>query len=132
MIGVATLVIGVIVGYVGENMLDFLLFPTGASLFLITLAVFSFSFLFFGFPSPIIMLFVGIHMGWILKNIPGEEAKIVVLGVCSLLASLSSVMLGISLLEDMRGKGNFKKVLKISLVLILIAVVISAGFDLTS
>lgn len=124
------LTIGLGGGYMIENASDLIIFPLGASVFLIVLAVFSFSFLFFGFPSPLIMLFLGIYTGWVFKSIPGSGLMAGVLLVSSVLSSYSSISLGNAILDDMRGIGNFKKALKISLIILLVALVLAGGYDL--
>jgi hypothetical protein len=51
--------------------------------------------------------------------------------VC-ILAAYASIRLGDALLDDMVGKGNFKRALKISLIMIALFLLISIGVDLSN
>jgi hypothetical protein len=105
-------------------------FPDDSSVTLVALIVFTFSFLFFGYPSPLIMFLGGLMAGNHLKAL-GIDPYILVLTSASILASYSSIQLGIALLDDMVGKGNFKQALKFSLITTALFLIISVIFDLT-
>ncbi len=105
-------------------------FPDGSYATLIVLSVFSFSFLFFGYPAPLVLFLGGIFAGNHLK-LAGWDAYTVILSVVCIMAAYSSIRLGDALLDDMIGKGNFKRAAKISLILIMVALAVSLALDLS-
>ena len=105
-------------------------FPEGSYVTLIVLSVFSFSFLFFGYPAPLVLFLGGIFAGNHLK-LAGGDAYLVLLSVVCIMAAYSSIRLGDALLDDMIGKGNFKRAAKISLILIMVALAVSLALDLS-
>lgn len=107
------------------------LFPVGSYVTLVSLSVFAFSFLFFGYPAPLIMFFAGIFAGIHVK-IAGIDIYTIILSIVCILSAYSSIRLGDALLDDMVGKGNFKRALKISLIMIALFLIISIAVDLSN
>ena len=105
-------------------------FPENSYVTLLVLSVFSFSFLFFGYPAPLVLFLGGIFAGNHLK-LAGGDAYIVMLSVVCIMAAYSSIRLGDALLDDMIGKGNFKRAAKISLILIAVSLAVSLALDLS-
>jgi hypothetical protein len=106
------------------------IFPEGTGAFFVSLCVFSFGFLFFGFPTPVIMFFVGLHTGILAQATKGFSASIAVMAFSSFLSAYVAIRMGDALLDDMTGRGNFKSALFISMMLIFIALAISGIVDL--
>ncbi len=117
---------GVINGMFPESIL---IFPLGTGKLILTVIVFAFGFMFFGYPSPLIMFFAGAHLGWLSKLAGKFESSILVVTLCCLLASYASIKLGNSLLEDLAEKGNFKRALWISALFLVIALVLAMVID---
>ena len=105
-------------------------FPDGSYVTLVVISVFSFSFLFFGYPAPLVLFLGGIFAGNHLK-LAGGDVYTVLLSVVCIMAAYSSIRLGDALLDDMVGKGNFKRAAKISLILIAVALAVSLALDLS-
>ena len=105
-------------------------FAQNTPLSLLVITIFSFSFLFFGYPAPFIMFLGGMFAGVHIKT-AGIDSFSAIVTIVSLMAAYSSVRLGDALLDDMIGKGNFKQAVKISIILIIVALVISAAIDLS-
>jgi len=107
------------------------LFPSDSYVTIISTSVFAFSFLFFGYPAPLIMFLAGIFAGIKVKA-AGVDAYTIILSMVCILAAYASIRLGDALLDDMVGKGNFKRALKISLIMIALFLLISIGVDLSN
>jgi len=104
-------------------------FPAGTPITVLSLVVFAFSFLFFGYPSPFIMFIAGMFTGNHVKAF-GVDATAGILSLVCIMAAYSSIRLGDALLDDMIGKGNFKQAVRISVIMIAIFLAISLGLDL--
>ena len=107
------------------------LFPAGSYVTLVSMSVFAFSFLFFGYPAPLIMFLAGIFTGTHVKA-AGIDTYAIILSMVCVLAAYSSIRLGDALLDDMVGKGNFKRALKISVIMIVLFLIISVGIDFSN
>lgn len=107
-------------------------FSIGTGLTLVTLSVFSFSFMFFGYLAPLMMFFAGGHAGIVSRSLPEFNPAVAALIVANFLAAYAAVRLGDALLEDLRGKGNVRNALAISLIIVAIAAVFSFSFDFFS
>lgn len=105
--------------------------PLDTGLLLLTVITFSFGFLFFGYIAPVILFFVGMHIGCLLRFSLESTPFIIGAIACSLLACYAAVRLGDALLDDMRGKGNFKAAWQITLIVLGIALVIAFSLDFT-
>ncbi len=92
--------VSLVVGISLEPMMS--IHPVIDSLFL-TLTVFVFSMLFFGYAAPIIMFAVGMMQGAIFA----QDQLNFLLAAPVLLASYAGVLAGIYLRRDMQGKDNF-------------------------
>lgn len=107
-----------------------LFFPTDMQATFIAVIVFAFSFLFFGYPAPLIMFLGGMTAGEHAR-LAGIDTYASVLSIVCLLAAYASIRLGDALLNDMTGKGNFKQAIKISLIIVIVFLAIAAGIDLS-
>jgi hypothetical protein len=116
--------------YLMEDPSSIIVFPLEATVFAITVTAFSFSLLFFGFSSPIVMFFVGAFVSHLFKTAAAPHMTIGILAIASLVAAMAAVRLGDSLLDDMRGKGNFKESLKVTLPMMGLSLVLSLAVDL--
>ncbi|GEM_PF-6489281 len=114
-------------GYLMDDPSAIVVFPLDSSVFAVTVAAFSFSLLFFGFSSPIVMFFVGSFVSVLFKHAAAPSLSIAVLAIASVLASMAAIRLGDALLEDMRGTGNFRDSMKITLILMAVSLVLSLG-----
>ena len=107
------------------------LFPSDSYVTLVSISVFAFSFLFFGYPAPLIMFLAGIFAGLGVKT-AGVGIYTIILSIICILAAYASIRLGDALLDDMVSKGNFKRALKISLIMTALFLMISIGVDLSN
>jgi hypothetical protein len=107
------------------------LFPDNSYATLVSVSVFAFSFLFFGYPSPLIMFIGGIFVGARLKVV-GLDAYSAALSIACIIAAYASIRLGDALLDDMVGKGNFGRALKVSIIMAVLFLIISIGIDLSN
>ncbi|MBI4214951.1 hypothetical protein HY546_03060 [archaeon] len=105
-------------------------FSIGAGLTIIVLSVFSLSFMFFGYLAPLMLFFAGGHAGVLSRALPSFNPAVAALIASTFLAAYSAIRLGDSLLEDLRGTGNVRNALMVSLVVIAIAVAFSFSVDL--
>lgn len=121
--------LGLFEGYYNAGV-DLLIFPPTLPLSIIAVSTFTFSFLFFGFLSPIIMFFVGVHAGRMFSEVQAISPKLVLLTFVSFAAVYSSLRLGNALLEDMTGTGNFNSAARASLATILAAVIVAVIWDI--
>ena len=124
-----TLAIGLGMTYSQELPEYLMIFPAEVQILVLAIVTFAFGFMFFGYPSPAIMFFAGVHLGGTAKA-AGAFGAYSILGAlsCALIA-FSSVKLGTALLEDLAEKGNFKKSLRISLIFLAIALAVAAVTD---
>jgi len=102
-----------------------IIFPVSISSLLLSAIVFSLSFLFFGFTTPLILFLTGVFLGWLLKMTGVLSAFIIFSSLSVLFMGFASVKMGLALLSDLTEKGNFRESLKISSILILPAILIS-------
>lgn len=114
-----------------------LVFPNALPLVIITSTVFGFGFLFFGYLTPLPMFFVGSYIsnllmenGVLITDLNAIPTQAFVLFLSSLMVAYSSIVLGDSLLKDMAGRGNFLKVLEISISLLVVGIAIAVSGDL--
>jgi len=125
---IAAWIFGALVATLSESPLP-TIFADGSPLTLVSLVMFTFSFFFFGYPSPFIMFLGGIFLGNRIR-VMGIDAFSVVVSVVCIMAAYASIRLGDALLDDMIGKGNFKRAMKVSLVLTVLFLAISIALDL--
>ncbi len=104
-------------------------FPLSISSLVLTVVVFSLSFLFFGFLSPLVLFLTGVFLGWLFKASGVLSAFIIFSSLSVLFMSFASVKMGLALLSDLAEKGNFRESLKISSVFITAALLISFVID---
>ena len=120
-------------GFVGSFFVSIpawlVVFPPSVSSLLLSVVVFSFSFLFFGFISPVVLFLAGVFLGWLFKTSGVLSAFIIFSSLSVLFMSFASVKMGLALLSDLAEKGNFRESLKISSVLIAAALIISIVTD---
>jgi hypothetical protein len=112
---------GIFEGYYTTEALS--VFPADVPLTLLALSTFAFGFLFFGYPSPFIMFFIGVHTGDLFTGV--ITTKLIVISVAAFCASYAAIRLGDALLDDMLGTGNFNRAAKISMLCILAALAVS-------
>ncbi len=106
-----------------------LVFPANSTTLLITIIMFSFGLLFFGYGSPIVSFFAGIFYGWIYK-VTGIPSSFVIFGMLSaVIILIATVKMGLSLFEDLTEKGNFRESLKVSFISIASALIICIVTD---
>lgn len=123
-ISVVSFLLGLLVTYtLGEGSL--IVFPKGTPLLIISLVVFTVSFLFFGYLSPMIMFLTGTYAGYLYLVAGSALTEPIILSSASLLICYSSIRLGDSLLKDMAGRSNFLTVLKVSLALLATGIALS-------
>jgi uncharacterized membrane protein len=120
---------GILASAVSSNIPS--LFPSDSYVTLVSISVFAFSFLFFGYPAPLIMFLAGIFAGLRVKT-AGVDIYTIILSMICILAAYASIRLGGALLDDMVSKGNFKRALKISLIMTALFLIISIGVDLSN
>lgn len=126
-LGVIAWVIGTWQGY--NSPASFTVLPTGIAVFLTTLTVFAFSFLFFGFPAPVILFFAGVSAGETYAAAPVITAKLAASNAAFLVAAYAAILLGNALYEDMIGASNFKKAGRASMIALAAALLIAAIAD---
>ncbi len=95
-----------------------LVYPTGMLDVLMVLMVFAAGFLFFGYLTPLPMLFTGAYAGRYIVNRSFTTLQAFTLSVSAFFVAYASILLGDALLKDMVGKGNFLKILTASLILL--------------
>lgn len=100
------------------------IFPENVSPVAVIITIFAFGFMFFGYSSPLIAFFAGVHFE---QMYPIETAIIplIISIIVTSMALFASINLGTTLLQDMVEKGNFRKSLGISLIVLAIIVIIS-------
>ena len=109
---------------------DLMVFPDGTGLIALTLIVFGFGFMFFGYTSPLITFLAGVFIGGSYVNGTINNITVIVSSISVLMSAFSSIYMGTSLLEDMAEKGNFKETVKITMITLFIAVILAAVHDL--
>jgi len=129
-ISIAVFVFGMGLMY-SAGMPELMIFSPDTGLLMLTVAVFSFGFLFFGYLTPIIMFFIGAHVGLVLKLEVMPSGFVIGAVACSILASYVSIRLGEALLADLRGKGNFRAAWQVSSIVLLVALVLAFSLDFT-
>lgn len=121
-----------LIGFIAINSVELpeflLIFPFDTSVLMMTLIVFGFGFLFFGYTAPVVSFFAGVHLGW-MYGLAGLSIQITASIISILLVSVSSIYMGTALLKDLIGKGNFKQSIKLSVITLVIALVISLIAD---
>ena len=122
-------VLGAAAGYYAKTPLPNVL-PDATPLAVTALIVFAFGFLFFGYTSPIITFFIGITAGNAFKISQALTTQLVLLFTVSILAAFASIRLGEALLQDLSEQGNFREALKISLAILVAALIAAGGADL--
>lgn len=127
-ITVVSFILGIAMMIYQSNSL-LLVFPEGIMNLLIVSTVFTLGFLFFGYITPFPMFFVGTHIGELINKPSSGSPEIAFLGVAAFLSAYSSIMLGEALLKDMTGRGNFLKVLKVSMVLLVLSLILAGAGD---
>lgn len=120
---------GLFEGYYGTGA-NLLIFPSTLPISMIAISVFAFSFLFFGFLSPIMMFFVGVHTSTAYSGVQAISPKLILLTFVSFAAVYASLRLGNALLDDMTGTGNFNSAARASMVTVLTAVIVAAIWDI--
>jgi hypothetical protein len=125
---VAALALGAMASVLSATALP-MFFPADSYITVISVIIFTFGFLFFGYPAPFILFLAGLFIGNYAKT-AGADMFAIMSSIAFIMASYSSIRLGDALLDDMIGKGNFKQALKISIIMIILSLVISAGVDL--
>jgi hypothetical protein len=108
---------------------DLLVFSSGTGLIALTLIVFGFSFMFFGYTSPLITFLAGACIGG--KYVAGtiDNATVAISSVSILASAFASIYIGTSLLADMAEKGNFTETVKITLIALAVAIVLAVVSD---
>ncbi|MEM0372649.1 MAG: hypothetical protein QXO69_02295 [archaeon] len=105
-----------------------LVFPLNTTPLMMTLIVFTFGFLLFGYPSPVITLLSGLHSGWLYSS-GINVITVAAMSACTLMAAFSSAYMGTSLLEDLSERGNFKQSIKMSISVLAAAFIIALISD---
>lgn len=121
--------VGLGAGYLMDDASSIVVFPIDSTVFSIAVASFAFSLLFFGFSSPIVMFFIGAFVSSAFKMQSLPMLDIGLLTLASVFAAMAAIRLGDSLLEDMRGTGNFKDSMKITLILMALSLILSVGAE---
>lgn len=106
-----------------------LVFPQGTLMILIALSVFTVGFLFFGYLTPLMMFFAGVHLKTVSMEAGLTAPKPLLLAFSVIMVGYSSIMLGDALLKDMVGRGNFLKVLGISAAFLILGMASAAVGD---
>ncbi len=101
--------------------------------FLQAASVFTFSFLFFGFAAPFVMLAAGWQQGALMKaaiDAQSVDPRLLLVMTSTFIAAYAAIRLGDALLDDLIGKGNFKDALANGLMLLGVALAIALGASL--
>ena len=131
MITIAAL-ITFLVGFFGILYLEIpenlIIFDQGLQLILVTLIIFGFSFLFFGYGTPVIMFFAGTFFGT-MYDLNGLTTEVGLGVFAALLAGFAAIRLGFLLLQDLAEKGNFKKEFSIDAMILVLALLAAIVID---
>lgn len=99
-----------------------LMFPARTSAILISLIVFTLGLLFFSYLTPVIMFFVGSHVGNLIIGATQIPLQALTISISAIIVSYAAIVIGNTLIKDMDEGKAFLKPLGISIAILCVGV----------